>query len=297
MRRSQRPRRPVIATPDAPVGTSPFRSHAGAGAAPPPTLTGWSSASGLLRNGLTNSSRIPRAKFLVGVAASVDGAETAFPIIAMTRAPPVLVAGATGRVGRSRRRQLIDARRAWFAPSASLRAGATCGRRTSKSSPATLPSPSRWTQDCTGVRCRFPRLDRAAGDCSGCHRTARHPRAACSSSSRRRTTSSTRSSSNQIRWRCSTPRSSGFIADAGLESTIIRPGIFASNALLWWAAAIRGTVSSGGRTVRPRPRRSMHRDAAVAARTLSQAGHVGGDRRRPPGSRVTQPGRAGEHHR
>src|SRR4030088_1012130 len=29
------------------------------------------------------------------------------------------------------------------------------------------------------------------------------------------------------------------IAAAGLESTIIRPGVFASNALLWWAPAIR----------------------------------------------------------
>jgi uncharacterized protein YbjT (DUF2867 family) len=29
------------------------------------------------------------------------------------------------------------------------------------------------------------------------------------------------------------------IAAAGLESTIIRPGMFASNTLFWWAAAIR----------------------------------------------------------
>jgi uncharacterized protein YbjT (DUF2867 family) len=29
------------------------------------------------------------------------------------------------------------------------------------------------------------------------------------------------------------------IAAAGLESTIIRPGIFASGALFWWAPAIR----------------------------------------------------------
>jgi len=30
------------------------------------------------------------------------------------------------------------------------------------------------------------------------------------------------------------------IVGSGLESTIIRPGMFASNALLWWAPAIRG---------------------------------------------------------
>jgi len=31
------------------------------------------------------------------------------------------------------------------------------------------------------------------------------------------------------------------IADAGLESTIIRPGMFASNSVAWWAAAVRGS--------------------------------------------------------
>jgi uncharacterized protein YbjT (DUF2867 family) len=29
------------------------------------------------------------------------------------------------------------------------------------------------------------------------------------------------------------------IAASGLESTIIRPGVFASNSLFWWATAIR----------------------------------------------------------
>ena len=29
------------------------------------------------------------------------------------------------------------------------------------------------------------------------------------------------------------------IATAGVESTIIRPGMFASNALFWWSSAIR----------------------------------------------------------
>jgi uncharacterized protein YbjT (DUF2867 family) len=68
------------------------------------------------------------------------------------------------------------------------------------------------------------------------------------------------------------------IAAAGLESTIIRPGIFASNALFWWAPAIRA-----GEVVRwpyaaaetaPIDDRDV---AAVAARTLSQDGHAGGD--------------------
>jgi uncharacterized protein YbjT (DUF2867 family) len=68
------------------------------------------------------------------------------------------------------------------------------------------------------------------------------------------------------------------IADAGLESTIIRPGMFASNALFWWAAAIRadGVVRwpYGAAETAPVDDRDV---AAVAARTLYQDGHVGGD--------------------
>ena len=68
------------------------------------------------------------------------------------------------------------------------------------------------------------------------------------------------------------------IADAGLESTIIRPGIFASNALLWWAAAIRGDGvvrwPYGAAETAPVDDRDV---ADVAARTLSQYGHAGGD--------------------
>ena len=68
------------------------------------------------------------------------------------------------------------------------------------------------------------------------------------------------------------------IAAAGLESTIIRPGIFASNALLWWANAIRaeGIVRwpYGAAETAPVDDRDV---AAVAARTLSQDGYVGGD--------------------
>ena len=66
------------------------------------------------------------------------------------------------------------------------------------------------------------------------------------------------------------------IADSGLESTIIRPGMFASNTVAWWAPAI-----SGGDVVRwpyaaaetaPVDDRDV---AAVAARTLYQDGHAG----------------------
>lgn len=68
------------------------------------------------------------------------------------------------------------------------------------------------------------------------------------------------------------------IAATGVESTIIRPGMFASNSLAWWAPAIRA-----GEVVRwpyaaaesaPVDDRDI---AAVAALTLCQGGYVGGD--------------------
>jgi uncharacterized protein YbjT (DUF2867 family) len=68
------------------------------------------------------------------------------------------------------------------------------------------------------------------------------------------------------------------IAAAGLESTIIRPGMFASNALSWWAPAIRtdGVVRwpYGAAETAPVDDRDV---AAVAALTLYQDGHAGGD--------------------
>jgi uncharacterized protein YbjT (DUF2867 family) len=68
------------------------------------------------------------------------------------------------------------------------------------------------------------------------------------------------------------------IAAAGLESTIIRPGMFASNVLFWWATAIRagGIVRwpYGAAETAPVDDRDV---AAVAARTLYQDGHAGGD--------------------
>jgi uncharacterized protein YbjT (DUF2867 family) len=68
------------------------------------------------------------------------------------------------------------------------------------------------------------------------------------------------------------------IAAAGLASTIIRPGMFASNALHWWAASIRkgdavrwpyGTAETA-----PIDERDI---AAAAARCLSEDRHAGGD--------------------
>src|SRR5438093_2907657 len=64
------------------------------------------------------------------------------------------------------------------------------------------------------------------------------------------------------------------IAAAGVASTIIRPGIFAANALPWWAASIRdgGVVRwpYGAAETAPIDERDI---AAVAARALYEDGH------------------------
>lgn len=66
------------------------------------------------------------------------------------------------------------------------------------------------------------------------------------------------------------------IADAGIESTIIRPGMFASNSMFWWAPAIRadGVVRwpYGAAETAPVDDRDV---ASVAARALYQDGHAG----------------------
>jgi uncharacterized protein YbjT (DUF2867 family) len=68
------------------------------------------------------------------------------------------------------------------------------------------------------------------------------------------------------------------IAAAGIESTIVRPGMFASNVLFWWGSAIRdGDVvrwPCAAAETAPIDERDI---AAVAARALCEDGHTGGD--------------------
>ena len=68
------------------------------------------------------------------------------------------------------------------------------------------------------------------------------------------------------------------IAAANVESTILRPGMFASNALFWWAPAIRAGDAVrwpyGAAETAPVDDRDV---AAVAARTLYEDGYAGGD--------------------
>ena len=193
-----------------------------------------------------------------------------------TRVPPVLVTGATGRVGRVVVDLLTDA-------------GVPVRALTRRSEAAALPAavevvsgdltvPESLDAGAAGRQYGLPRLDRPAGDRSGRRRAPRALTRGGSSFSPRRTRRRTRSSSSRTRWRSSTPRSSGCIAAAGLESTIIRPGMFASNALFWWAPAIRadGVVRwpYGAAETAPIDERDV---AAVAARALYEDGHAGGD--------------------
>jgi uncharacterized protein YbjT (DUF2867 family) len=68
------------------------------------------------------------------------------------------------------------------------------------------------------------------------------------------------------------------VAAAGLDGTIVRPGIFASNALFWWGPAIRsGDVVRwpyGAAETAPIDERDV---AAVAARALYEDGHTRAD--------------------
>jgi uncharacterized protein YbjT (DUF2867 family) len=68
------------------------------------------------------------------------------------------------------------------------------------------------------------------------------------------------------------------IAESGLATTIIRPGMFASNVLHWWAASIRdGDVVRwpyGAAETAPIDERDV---AAVAARALCDDAHTGRD--------------------
>lgn len=67
------------------------------------------------------------------------------------------------------------------------------------------------------------------------------------------------------------------IANADLPSTMIRPGMIASNAQFWWAAQIRDGVVRwpyAAAATAPIDERDI---ASVSARALSEEGHAGGD--------------------
>ncbi len=193
-----------------------------------------------------------------------------------TRVPPVLVTGATGRVGRAVVDRLVDA-------------GVPARALTHRSeAAATLPAnvevvtgdltvPESLDAGLQGVSAVFlvwtapPPTAPAVVE-----RLATHARRVVFLSSPHRTPHPFFQQPNPMAvLHADIER---LIAATGLESTIIRPGMFASNGLFWWATAILadGVVrwTYGAAETAPVDDRDV---AAVVARTLYQDGHAGGD--------------------
>jgi uncharacterized protein YbjT (DUF2867 family) len=196
--------------------------------------------------------------------------------VTLTRVPPVLVTGATGRVGRAVVDLLVDAgvpvraltRRAEADPTLPADVEVVTGDLTV---PESLDAALRgvgavflvWTappETAAEVVERLATYARRVVFLSAPHRTPHpffqqpNPMAVLYAEIER------------------------LIDSTGLESTIIRPGVFASNALFWWAPAIRadGAVRWPYAAAETAP--VDDRDvAAVAARTLYHDGHAGGD--------------------
>jgi uncharacterized protein YbjT (DUF2867 family) len=195
----------------------------------------------------------------------------------MTRArvPPVLVTGATGRVGRGVVDRLIDAgvpvraltRRAEAAAALPAQVEVVTGDLTV---PESLEAALR------GIRAVF--LVWTVPPATGpevVERLAASPRRVVFLSSPHQTPHPFFQQPNPMAVLHADIE--GLISAAGLESTILRPGMFASNALFWWAAAIRDGVVRwpyGAAETAPVDDRDV---AAVAARTLHEDGHAGGD--------------------
>jgi uncharacterized protein YbjT (DUF2867 family) len=196
-------------------------------------------------------------------------------LMTRTRVPPVLVTGATGRVGRVVVDLLIDA-------------GVPVRALTHRPEAAALPAD---VEVVTGDLTVPESLDAALRGVSAVFLVWTVPPATAAAVAERLATHTRRvvflSSPHQTPhpfFQQPNPMAvlhadiERLIAASGLESTIIRPGMFASNALFWWAPAIRaGDVVRwpyGAAETAPVDERDV---AAVAARTLYQDGHAGGD--------------------
>jgi uncharacterized protein YbjT (DUF2867 family) len=193
----------------------------------------------------------------------VDSAEV---VVTRARVRPVLVTGATGRVGRAVVDQLLGA---GVPVRALARRPATAGL------PATvevvagdLTVPESLDAALQDVGTVFLLLttppDRAPAIIE---RLSSHTRRVVFLSSPHKTPHPFFQQPNPMaRFHADVER---LIAAAGLESTIVRPGMFASNARLWWASAIRGgnvvRWPYGAAETAPIDERDV---AAVAARAL-----------------------------
>ncbi len=190
--------------------------------------------------------------------------------------PPVLVTGATGRIGRGVIDQLLSAgvpvraltRRATAAATLPAEVEVVTGDLTV---PASLDGALRGTSAVFLLWTAPPTTAAAVVE-----RLAAHTRRVVLLSSPHRTPHPLFSQPNPMA--VLHAEIERLIAATGIESTIIRPGMFASNSVAWWAAAIRaGDVVRwpyGAAETAPVDDRDI---AAVAARTLYQDGHAGGD--------------------
>ena len=202
----------------------------------------------------------------------VDSAEA---VVTRARMQPVLVTGATGRVGRAVVAELLGA---GVPVRALTRRPATAGL------PATvdvvagdLTVPDSLDSVLEGVGAVFLLWTAPPGTAPAVvERLASHTRRVVFLSSPHQTPHPFFQQPNPMaRFHAEIER---LIAAAGLESTFIRPGMFASNAQFWWGSAIRdGDVVRwpyGAAETAPIDERDI---AAVAARALYEDGHTGGD--------------------
>ena len=192
-----------------------------------------------------------------------------------TGAPPVLVTGATGRVGGAAVDLLLWTWVCRSVPSPVAPKRRPRCRRTSKLSRGASTVPESLYAGLQGVSAVFlvgPPRRRPPRQLSELLQSTLR----ASSFSPRLTERRTRSSSNRIRWLYSTQNSN---ADRGLWTRIDdhQAGDVRVERVVRWAAAIRAEVWSGGLTALPTAPVDERDVAGVAARTLYQDGHAGGD--------------------
>ena len=188
---------------------------------------------------------------------------------------PVLVTGATGRVGRALVDELV---RTGVAVRALSRRPAMAGLPSSVEVVAgDLTVPDSLDEALQDIAAVFLLWTAPPGTAPAVvERIASHTRRVVFLSSPHRTPHPFFQQPNPVaRFHAEMER---LIAAAGLQSTFIRPGIFASNAQFWWGPAIRdGDVVRwpyGAAETAPIDERDI---AAVAARALVDERHVGGD--------------------